>query len=110
MLIDVDFESLDGGKYAVYAIYDPSLNNSGRHDAGIASARGALVAREGEIASALVADETFSAVSNGYLGHDRRLDRPRDDHRLDWAYTDARRRQRRADRAAAARRPHGHSG
>src|SRR4051812_26342897 len=64
VLVDVDFESLDGGKYAVYAIYDPPLNNSGRHDAGSVSS-GALVAREGEIASALVADEPFLSVSNG---------------------------------------------
>src|SRR4051812_33490072 len=67
VLIDVDFESLDGGKYAVYAIYDPSLNNSGRHDAG-SVLNGALVAHDGDTASALVADEPFSAVSNGYLG------------------------------------------
>ncbi len=87
VLIDVDFESLDGGKYAVYAIYDPSLNNSGRHDAGSISG-GALVAREGDIASALVADEKFVSVSNGYLGtSDGWTDLA--DFKQDWAYSDA---------------------
>src|SRR4051794_1978121 len=87
VLIDIDFESLDGGKYAVYTVYDPSLNNSGRHDAGSVSG-GALVAHDGDIASALVADEPFSAVSNGYLGtSDGWTDLA--DFRMDWAYSDA---------------------
>jgi glucoamylase len=87
VLIDVDFESLDGGKYAVYAIYDPSLNNSGMHDAASVSG-GALVAHEGDIASALVADEKFPVVSNGYLGtSDGWTDLA--DFRMDWAYSDA---------------------
>lgn len=87
VLMDVRFESLDRGKYAVYAVYDPSIDNSGRHDAGSVS-RGALVASEGEIASALVADEPFSALSNGYLGtSDGYTDLA--DHKLDWRYPSA---------------------
>jgi glucan 1,4-alpha-glucosidase len=87
VLVDVDFESLDRGRYAVYAVYDPAIDNSGRHDAGSVS-RGALVAREGEIASALVADEPFRAVSNGYLGtSDGYTDLA--DHVMDWRYADA---------------------
>jgi glucan 1,4-alpha-glucosidase len=87
VLIDVDFDSLDGGKYDVYAVFDPSLNNSGMHDAGSVSG-GALVARDGNIASALVADEKYLAVSNGYFA---RSDGWKDleDFRMDWAYSDA---------------------
>ena len=36
--IACDFESLDGGQLRVYALYDPALNNAGRHDAGSVSA------------------------------------------------------------------------
>ena len=103
VLIDVDFESLDGGRYAVYAIYDPSLNNSGRHDAAASTRRRAGRARRATIASALVGRRAVRRRSpTAISGRQRRLDRPAPDHRMDWAYSDARRRQRRADRAAAA--------
>ena len=71
VLVNVTLRSLDGGKYQVYAQYDPSLANSGLHDS--ASTRsGVLVAedRSGEdhVASALIADRSFAATSNGYAG------------------------------------------
>lgn len=90
VLVRVKFESLDGGRYAVYALYDPALANSGMHD----SARtqdGALVAEDVggavEAASALVAGSPFPATSNGYAGRasDGWVDL-RDDHDLDGRY------------------------
>ena len=39
VLVDVRFQSLDGGRYSVYALYDPALNNSGRHDSASTSQR-----------------------------------------------------------------------
>ncbi len=88
MLVDVRFEALDGGKYAVYALYDPAINNSGRHDAAFGLARRAGRERGG-IASALVADEPFSAVSNGYLGTSDGWTDLAADHGLNWRYPSA---------------------
>ena len=45
VIIDVSVDSLDGGTYAVFALYDPSLANSGRHDSA-RFWRGALVAED----------------------------------------------------------------
>jgi glucan 1,4-alpha-glucosidase len=71
VLIDVELRSLDGGRYTVYAQYDPSLANSGMHDSG-RTERGALVAEDTSgtepVASALIADRTFSATSTGFSG------------------------------------------
>src|SRR4051812_28076476 len=43
--VDVEFTSLDGGRYQVYAVFDPSLANSGRHDTG-RTQDGGLVAED----------------------------------------------------------------
>jgi glucan 1,4-alpha-glucosidase len=87
VLVDVRFQSLDGGRYSVYALYDPALNNSGRHDSGAVSG-GALVASDADVASALVADERFLATSNGYAGvSDGWTDLA--DHKLDNLYASA---------------------
>ncbi|MCU1425390.1 MAG: glucoamylase [Microbacteriaceae bacterium] len=75
ILVDITLRSLDGGRYTVYAQYDPSLANSGLHDSA-RTEKGALVAEDSgaegaptqPIASALIADRTFSATSSGYFG------------------------------------------
>jgi glucan 1,4-alpha-glucosidase len=92
VLVDVRFESLDGGSYKVFAIFDPSLANSGRHDSA-ATSGGGLVATDTSgdthVASALVADAPFRATSNGFAGASDGWTDLKDDHRLDWAYGDA---------------------
>jgi glucoamylase len=57
LLINVNFENKTGSTLFVY--YDPSLNNSGLHDTAWTQG-GALLAQEGEIASALVANPSFN--------------------------------------------------
>jgi glucoamylase len=65
----IRFTSLDGGTYGVYALYDPSLANSGMDDSG-RTAGGALVSSDagGSVSSALVSTPRFGATSTGYLG------------------------------------------
>ncbi|MBO3746175.1 hypothetical protein J5X84_08885 [Streptosporangiaceae bacterium NEAU-GS5] len=88
LLIDVDFTSLDGRPYQVYALYDPSLGNGGMDDAG-SVAGGVLVARDRRTASALAAVPAPEAVSNGYLGASDGWTDLRNDHRMDWTYASA---------------------
>jgi glucoamylase len=88
LLVDVDFESLDGRPYQVYALYDPSLSNNGDDDTG-SSQDGALLAQDAATASALVATPAFLATSNGYLGvNDGWIDL-RDDFRMDFQFDSA---------------------
>ncbi len=51
VLIDIDFKTQSNAQLNVY--YDPSLNNSGRHDTGWTE-RNAFLATDGDISSALV--------------------------------------------------------
>lgn len=67
VLMETRFQALSGGPYQVYALYNPSLANSGMGDTA-ATASGALVANDGNIASALVSSATFAQTSNGYSG------------------------------------------
>ncbi|HEX8068638.1 MAG TPA: glucan 1,4-alpha-glucosidase [Pyrinomonadaceae bacterium] len=53
--------------YALYVYYDPSLNNSGLHDAAWTSG-GMLFASDAGKTSALAASTGFGATTNGYLG------------------------------------------
>lgn len=71
----------NAGRYDFYVYYDPSLANSGMGDTGW-SENGALLARDGEVSSALIGRKLevvspapkmdfpngFSATSNGFLG------------------------------------------
>jgi hypothetical protein len=78
MDVNIRFISLDGGSYRLYALYDPSLANSGMDDSGGTQGH-ALVATDGSanVASALVAQPRFGATSTGYLGtSDGWTDRP----------------------------------
>ena len=72
VLVRVRFRALKPGDYEVFALYDPSLANSGRHDSA-GTDDGALVALDDSdpktpVASALAASKPFLATSNGYLG------------------------------------------
>jgi glucoamylase len=52
----------------LFVYYDPSINNSGMHDTGWTQS-GALVASDGDKASALVVQDGFgNAVTSGFLG------------------------------------------
>ena len=97
VIIDVSVRSLDGGTYRVFAQYDPSLANSGRHDSA-RFWRGALVAEDlaGDpgtgaepIASALVADKDFLATSNGFAVVSDGWTDLAGDHTLDHCYAQA---------------------
>lgn len=59
VLIDLDFNNRGGAQLSIY--YDPSLNNSGRHDSGWTEGD-ALVAVEGNKASALISSCGFADV------------------------------------------------
>lgn len=66
VLIDVIFRA-SSKDYILYVYYDPSLNNSGMHDTGW-GAGGALLAADGNVASALVSSVGFDGITNGFLG------------------------------------------
>ena len=87
LVVDVRFASLTGEPYQVYVLYDPGLTNDGMDDTGT-SQRYALLASDGETASALTAWPRFTRTSSGYLGtSDGWTDLQ--DARMDWAYTSA---------------------
>jgi glucoamylase len=74
VLIDIEFASQTANN--VYVYYDPSLNNSGMHDAAWTEGD-ALLSRDGDTASALISSSGFAYakdraagrdISNGYLG------------------------------------------
>lgn len=85
VLIDVRVESLDGGTYTPYVLYNPSLANTGSGDTG-SSAGQALLAQDGDIASALVATPSFTRISSGFSQASDGWTDLRDDHTLDWTY------------------------
>ena len=69
IIIDISFrwnlaERFQG---AVYVYYDPSLNNSGRHDSAWSNGNW-LVAADGDKVSALTSTHGLAAMTNGYLG------------------------------------------
>ena len=69
LLLHVSFRSWvnDSSAYGLYVYYDPSLNNSGRHDSAWTE-DDALLAADSDKTSALVADPAFVETTNGYLG------------------------------------------
>ncbi len=64
VLIDIEFESR--GAVHPYVYYDPSLNNSGMHDSAWTEGD-ALIAADGNKASALMSSCGFNENGNGYL-------------------------------------------
>jgi glucoamylase len=67
VLIDVEFRGRCRALQQLFVYYDPSLNNSGMHDTA-RTEDGALLASDGDKASALVSSEGFGATTNGYAG------------------------------------------
>ncbi|HWS90858.1 MAG TPA: glucan 1,4-alpha-glucosidase [Pyrinomonadaceae bacterium] len=67
VLIDVEFESRCRALQRLYVYYDPSLGNSGMHDTAWTEGD-ALLAADGDKASALVSSEGFGETSNGFAG------------------------------------------
>lgn len=86
--IDVRFTALVPGDYGLYVVADPALGNSGLGDSGT-SEGGALVASDGDVASALVSSRGFTRTSNGYLGTSDGWTDLRDDFTLDATYASA---------------------
>jgi glucoamylase len=73
LLIDVEFTSLDGQPYQVYAVYQPQLNNPAveapLNQSGVTQGNALLSSdAQMQVASALVALPAFTETSNGYLG------------------------------------------
>src|SRR4051794_1543310 len=86
--VAIRFTSLDGGRYRVYALYDPSLDNTGMDDHG-RTAGHTLVASDQHVSSALVARPAFGATSTGYLGTSDGWTDLKKDQRLDHTYRHA---------------------
>ncbi|MGH3382603.1 MAG: glycoside hydrolase family 15 protein [Actinoallomurus sp.] len=75
LLVRTRFQSLDGGAYQLYALFNPSLAGSGGNDTGAWDASaGSLVASDGApvfgstVASALTSSAAFTTHSSGYSG------------------------------------------
>lgn len=67
VLVDVDFQSLTGLPYQLYAVADPDLTNDGSDDS--AARKGdALTASDATNAAALTAKPGFTRTSVGYAG------------------------------------------
>jgi glucan 1,4-alpha-glucosidase len=72
VLVDLQFDTLAGGPYQLFALYDPSLAGDSVNDSG-STVGSALVASDGHvsgapIASALVSSPAFTKTSTGYVG------------------------------------------
>jgi glucoamylase len=85
VLVDVTFESLTGKPYQLYALYDPSLDNGGDEDSGVVR-DAALVATDGDVASALVTSPDLGRRSTGYKGTSDGWQDLMNDYRMDWNY------------------------
>ncbi|GAA5104977.1 glycoside hydrolase family 15 protein [Alloalcanivorax gelatiniphagus] len=84
LVVRVRLESLDGGRYQLYALHDPALANSGMDDTG-RRVRDALVATDAteRVASALVSRPRFDRSTTGLLDVDDGWTDLEDDQRLD---------------------------
>ncbi len=92
VLVDVRLESLDGGTYDAYVLYNPSLANSGRHDTGRTSGSALLAedtSGDTDVASALVGSPAFRRVSSGFSEVSDGWTDLSADHDLDHTYTSA---------------------
>jgi glucoamylase len=73
LLIDVEFTSLNGQPYQLYAVYQPQLNNptveAPLNESGMTQGNALLASdAQGKVASAFVASPAFTETTNGYLG------------------------------------------
>ncbi|MEV7093366.1 glycoside hydrolase family 15 protein [Amycolatopsis sp. NPDC051045] len=67
VLVDVDFQSLTGRPYQLYAVADPDLTNDGSDDSAARSGD-AVTAQDASNAAALTARPAFVKTSVGYAG------------------------------------------
>ena len=89
VLLRVTFEALTPGDYRLFALFDPALGNSSRHDTALRRGRGddvALLARDGDVASALVGSGGFARTSSGFVGTSDGWTDLAGDHALDFDY------------------------
>lgn len=84
LVVRVRLESLDGGRYQLYAIHDPALANTGMDDSGTVAGR-TLVATDADepVASALASRPRFDRTTTGLLGRDDGWTDLAGDQRLD---------------------------
>ena len=88
VLVDVQFESLDGQAYQVYVRHDVGLGLNANDDTG-RSAAGGLVATDGVQSSAVLASTGFTRTTSGYVGRSDGYDDLGSDHVLDDVYAAA---------------------
>jgi glucoamylase len=88
LLINVEFKNARSNPYSLYVYYDPSLNNSGLHDTAWTEGA-ALLATDGDKASALVSSRGFLETTNGYLGTSDGLTQLRKGGKIETAYARA---------------------
>jgi glucoamylase len=90
VLIDLRFAVVNGRRYGVFAIYDPSISNTRNNDSGRTEGD-ALVATDDatKAASALVGSPPLVATSSGFRGTSDGWTDLLPDGRLDWQYTSA---------------------
>jgi len=69
--VRIRFTSLDGGRYHVYALYDPSLANNGMDDRGRTTGH-TLVASDAKVSTALVSRPRFGGDHRPGTSHQRR--------------------------------------
>jgi GH15 family glucan-1,4-alpha-glucosidase len=92
VLMRVTFEPLVAGNYRLFALYDPALGNSSRHDTASRQGAGndvALLASDDSVASALVASSGFARTSSGFVGTSDGWTDLEDNRQLDWDYDSA---------------------
>ena len=87
LLIDVLFETKNRD-LALYVYFDPSLNNSGRHDSAWTQGEG-LVANDADKFSALLVSGGFAAATNGFFGVSDGLEQLRQSGQISTAFTRA---------------------
>src|SRR4051794_31015355 len=87
-LLRVTFEPLVAGGYKLFALFDPALANSSRHDTATRNGD-ALLGQDGSVASALVAAPGFTRTSNGFVGTSDGWTDLAADKTLDWSYDSA---------------------
>lgn len=88
LLVNVEFSSLDGKPYQVYALLNPGPNNDLVDTLGETQGK-ALLASNGAVASAFLAAPGFVKTSNGYLGVSDGWQDLRVHHALTWGFQTA---------------------
>src|SRR4051794_35004701 len=87
-LMRVTFEPLVAGNYKLFALFDPALANSSRHDTATRNGD-ALLGQDGSVASALVSSPGFTRTSNGFVGTSDGWTDLQADRTLDFNYDSA---------------------